>query len=54
VLAEAVPYLLEEIQLFLWSEVIEINGGPLHVAIVSPGRWTARQANTQFRGEASL
>jgi hypothetical protein len=30
VLAEPVPDLFKQIQLFLWSEVIEIDGGSSH------------------------
>jgi hypothetical protein len=35
VLAEPLPDLLKQVKLLLWSEVIEINGRPTHVVIVS-------------------
>jgi len=35
VLAEPIPDLLKEVQLFLWSEVIEISGRSSHAAILS-------------------
>jgi hypothetical protein len=35
VLAEPIPDLLKQVKLFLWSEVIEINGRSTHAVIVS-------------------
>jgi hypothetical protein len=53
VLTKPIPDLPKEVELLLWSEVVEINGRSSHAAIVSP-RQVCRKAGLTLSSAAKL